>query len=95
MPEETNNMPSQDAADSERSGDRRLSTCSRLTAAQLKLLRLCAAHVSERMWLPAKLKRDRQVAVQLAEKGMIAATGSLEGSYVITGEGRKFLTANA
>lgn len=28
MPEETNEIPSQDAADSERSGDRRLSTCS-------------------------------------------------------------------
>ena len=30
MIEETNNLPSQDAADSERSGDRRLSTCSAL-----------------------------------------------------------------
>jgi hypothetical protein len=28
MPEETKHMPSQDVADSERSGDRRLSTCS-------------------------------------------------------------------
>ena len=28
MPEENNNMPSHDVADSERSGDRRLSTCS-------------------------------------------------------------------
>ena len=95
MAEETNEMPSRDAADRERSGDRRLLTCSRLTRAQVKLLRLCASHVSKRMWLPAKLKRDRQVALRLLDKGMLASTGSLDGSYELTDKGREFLDANA
>ena len=46
------------------------------------------------MWLPAKLKRDRQVALRLLDKGMPASTGSLEGSYELTDKGREFLDAN-
>lgn len=67
---------------------------SRLTHAQAKLLRLCASHVSKRMWLPDKLKCDRQVALRLIDKGMIASTGILEGSYELTDKGREFLAAN-
>lgn len=72
---------------------RRIHRTSGLTGAQKRLLKLCAAHILKCMWLPAHLKRDRQVALRLAAKGMIERTGVLEGAYKLNAKGAGYLAS--